>query len=78
MGLSEIILILFVVLLLFGADKLPEMARTLGKTIRQIRDATNEIKTEIEQSTHQATDIDTKFIADTQKEIDKLKNDLTK
>ncbi|AVM51014.1 twin-arginine translocase TatA/TatE family subunit [Capnocytophaga sp. oral taxon 878] len=78
MGLSEIILILFVVLLLFGADKLPEMARTLGKTIRQIRDATNEIKTEIEQSTHQATDIDTKFITDTQKEIDKLKNDLTK
>ena len=78
MGLSEIILILFVVLLLFGADKLPEMARTLGKTIRQIRDATNEIKTEIEQSTHQSTDIDTKFIADTQKEIDKLKNDLTK
>ena len=51
---------------------------TLGKTIRQICDATNEIKTEIEQSIHQATDIDAKFIADTQKEIDKLKNDLTK
>ena len=41
-------------------------------------DATNEIKTEIEQSIHQTTDIDTKFIADTQKEIGKLKNDLTK
>ena len=41
-------------------------------------DATNEIKTEIEQSTHQPTNIDTKFIADTQKEIGKLKNDLTK
>ena len=51
---------------------------TLGKTIRQMCDATNEIKTEIEQSIHQATDIDTKFIADTQKEIGKFKNDLTK
>ena len=53
-------------------------AVTLGKTISQICDATNEIKTEIEQSIHQTTDIDTKFIADTQKEIGKLKNDLTK
>lgn len=40
---------------------------TLGRTIRQIYNATNEIKAEIEQSIHQATDIDIKFIADTQK-----------
>lgn len=39
----------------------------LGRTIRQICDATNEIKTEIEQSIHQVTDIDIKFIADTPK-----------
>jgi hypothetical protein len=40
---------------------------TLGRTIRQIYNATNEIKAEIEQSMHQATDIDIKFIADTSK-----------
>ena len=62
----------------FTSYNKPFQARALGKTIRQMCDATNEIKTEIEQSIHQTTDIDTKFIADTQKEIGKLKNDLTK
>jgi sec-independent translocation protein mttA/hcf106 len=77
MGFSEIVFIFLAVLLLFGPNKLPEIARGLGKTIRQVRDATNEIKTEITREANKATEVDTKIIDDTQKEIDKLKEQLT-
>ena len=66
MGISEIIFILFMVLILFGADKLPEVARGLGKTMRQLRDATDEIKTEIHHHINHTG-------IDTQKEIEELK-----
>lgn len=46
----EIAFILFIVLLVFGADKIPSIARGLGKGMRQIKDATNEIKSEISKS----------------------------
>ena len=41
-GGPEIILILFVILLLFGAKKIPELAKGLGKGIREFKDATKE------------------------------------
>ena len=47
---TEIIFISFIILLVFGADKIPSIARTLAKTITQIRNATNEIKSEIQKS----------------------------
>ena len=50
LGGSEVVLILFVVLLLFGAKKIPELARGLGKGIREFKDATSEIKRDIERS----------------------------
>lgn len=46
-GGGELIFILFIVLMLFGSDKIPEMARALGKGMRQLKDATNDIKSEI-------------------------------
>ncbi|MCK7532924.1 MAG: twin-arginine translocase TatA/TatE family subunit [Marinilabiliales bacterium] len=53
MGISgqEIIIILIVILILFGADKLPDIARTMGKGMREVRKATDEIKKEFESST---------------------------
>lgn len=75
MSFSEIFFILFIVLILFGADKIPEIARGLGKGMRQLRDATNEIKTEIRKSAEQ-NNIDTSFIDETQKEIDKVKEEI--
>lgn len=46
-GGSELIFIIFIALMLFGSDKIPEIARTLGKTMAQIKNATNDIKHEI-------------------------------
>lgn len=50
-GGSEIILILLFVLIFFGADKIPEFARALGKGMREFKKATDEIKSEINNST---------------------------
>lgn len=49
-GGGEIFLILLFVLLFFGAKQLPDIARTLGKGIREVRNATDEIKREITES----------------------------
>ncbi len=46
-GSSEMILIVFVALLLFGGEKLPEIARGLGKGIRDFKDASDGVKREI-------------------------------
>ncbi|WP_316821749.1 twin-arginine translocase TatA/TatE family subunit [Pedobacter gandavensis] len=47
MGSGEIMLILVVVLLLFGGKKLPELAKGLGKGIREFKDASEGVKREI-------------------------------
>lgn len=46
-GAQEFIIIAFVILLLFGGDKLPELARGLGKGIRDFKDASDGVKREI-------------------------------
>lgn len=50
LGGGEIMVILVAVLLLFGADKIPGIARSLGSGIREFKDATNGIRNEIERS----------------------------
>lgn len=72
---AEIAFVLFIVLMVFGADKVPEIARGLGKGMRQIKDATNDIKSEITKSAEeQGLDID--LTKDIKKEIDKVKEDV--
>ena len=44
---AEIFVIILVVLLILGADKVPEMARTIGKTVKSVREATDDIKYEL-------------------------------
>lgn len=69
---AEIGFILFIVLMVFGADKVPEIARGLGKGMRQIRNATDDIKKEITKSAEkQGMDL-----KDVTKEIDKVKEDV--
>ncbi|MGE9515973.1 MAG: Sec-independent protein translocase subunit TatA/TatB [Solitalea-like symbiont of Tyrophagus putrescentiae] len=50
LGTGEIILILLVVLILFGGKKLPELARGLGKGIREFKNASNDIKQDLEKT----------------------------
>ena len=50
LGGTEIFVIVFVILLFFGAKKLPELARGLGKGIREFKDATKDVKSEIDKS----------------------------
>ncbi len=47
---GEIAFIVFILVMVFGADKIPEIARGLGKGMRTIKSATNEIKHEITKS----------------------------
>ncbi|REH56561.1 sec-independent protein translocase protein TatA [Tenacibaculum gallaicum] len=74
-GGPEIFVILLIVVMLFGADKIPEIARGLGKGIRQIKDATNDIKKEINDSAKNQG-IDTDFVRDINKEVNEVKDNI--
>ena len=84
MAISEIVLIVFVALMLFGAKNIPEIARTLGKGMTQIKNATNDIKSEIQKSADFKEFEEIKNIAkfdenpaeNITKEIDKFKEDI--
>ena len=72
---GEIAFILFIAVMVFGADKLPEIARGLGKGMRVLKDATNDIKQEITKSAEK-NGIDTSITNDITKEFNKAKEDL--
>ena len=57
-GTSEILLVLGVVILFFGAKRIPELARGLGKGIREFKDATNDVKKEIDKEVNDVKRID--------------------
>ncbi len=70
---AEIFIILVIVVMLFGADKLPELARGLGKGMQQLKSATNEVKKEITESAKKQG-IDASITSDIQKDIKNIKN----
>ena len=78
-GGGELIFIIFIILMLFGSDKVPEMARTLGKAMAQLKNATNDIKSEIQKGA-EANGFDQKMLHDftygISSEIDKTKSNL--
>ncbi len=55
-GSGELLLILLVFLVLFGAKKIPEIARELGKGIREFKNATKEIAEELEDQPQERKD----------------------
>ncbi|WP_298489120.1 twin-arginine translocase TatA/TatE family subunit [uncultured Maribacter sp.] len=73
---AEIFFILFIVVMVFGADKVPGIAKGLGKGMRQLRDATDDIKREIKNSADKQG-IDTSFTDDIKKEIDEVKKNVS-
>ena len=62
-GGGELVFIMFVILMLFGSDKVPEMARTMGKAMAQLKNATNDIKSEIQKGA-EANGFDQKMLSD--------------
>lgn len=52
-GGGEMMLVLVVILIFFGANKIPELARGLGKGIREFKDASQEIRSEFENAGNQ-------------------------
>ncbi len=76
---TEIAFIIFIVVMVFGSDKIPEIARGLGKGMRIVKDATNDIKSEITKSAEKHgidTDIPTSITSDIKKEINQVKDDV--
>lgn len=78
-GGGELIFIMFIVLMLFGSDKVPEIARTMGKAMAQLKNATNDIKNEIHKGA-EANGLDQNMLNDftnnINSEIDKTKVNL--
>lgn len=72
---AEIFFIMFIVVMVFGADKIPGIAKGLGKGMRQLKDATEDIKKEIQKSAEKQG-IDTSFTDDIKKEIDQVKKNV--
>ena len=71
----EIGFVIFIVVLLFGADKIPEFARGLGKGINNIKHATNEIKHEIKTSKDKINK-DSNVSVQIKSEIEKVKSEI--
>ncbi len=55
-GGSEWILIILFVIIFFGAKRIPELARGLGKGIREFKDATKGVQNEIEEGINSTED----------------------
>lgn len=68
---SEVLVILIFILIFFGSKSIPGIAKSLGQTMRQIRDASNELQHEIKKSGMDIKkDINlSSFVDDTVKEI---------
>lgn len=49
---GELLVVLTFALLFFGSKGIPDLARTLGRTMRQVRDASNEVQREIQKGAH--------------------------
>lgn len=70
-GTTEVLIIFFAILLLFGAKKLPELARGMGKSIKEFKKAAHEVEEDIR------TSIDSEESVQNKEEntIDTSKND---
>lgn len=71
LGGGEIVLIIFVMLLMFGAKGIPNIAKGLGKGIREFKDAANSIQKDIHSSTGGITEHINEQIQEVKKEIEK-------
>jgi sec-independent protein translocase protein TatA len=71
---GEVIIVLLFILIFFGADKIPGFARTMGRTIRQIKDATSDIQRDIQNSARDVKDQFHEQSSDFQKSVRQAKD----
>ena len=72
---TEIVFILFIVIMVFGADNIPDIAKGLGKGMRTLKNASNDIKTEIQRSAEKQG-IDADLTKNINEEINKVKEEI--
>jgi TatA/E family protein of Tat protein translocase len=75
-GLPELLIIAAIALIVFGPNKLPELARAFGKAMREFKKATEEVKESFEAETRELDELkstitDDKVLADLAEEISK-------
>jgi sec-independent protein translocase protein TatA len=56
LGWSELLIILFLVLIFFGPRRLPDVAEAIGKSIRRFKKASKDIKKELDSSSSDVTE----------------------
>ncbi|ODS88860.1 MAG: preprotein translocase [Chryseobacterium sp. SCN 40-13] len=66
LGFSEILVVMLVIVVLFGPDKIPQIARDLGSGVRKMKGAVEDIKTEILKETDNP-------VSEIKREIEKVK-----
>ena len=72
LGGGEVLIILVFALIFFGSKKIPEMAKGLGKGMREMKDAMQGIKSDINESIN--LDEEKKIVEDIKKDIDDSNN----
>ncbi|WP_425077760.1 twin-arginine translocase TatA/TatE family subunit [Psychroserpens sp. S379A] len=75
-GTPEVMFILVIAVMVFGADKIPEVAKGLGKGMRSLRDASNEVKSEIKKSSIESQKLETNVTQDIKEEITKVRDEI--
>lgn len=71
LSFGELFIVFSVILLFFGADSIPKIARTLGRGIRQMKDATQDIQNDIRKSASDITKEVKEIESDVKKSLDK-------
>ncbi len=71
LGGGEVFIIVLFIIMFFGSDKLPGIAKGIGKGLREINDAKNQIQNEIQKSTSGIREEIEKHTSEMQSEIDK-------
>lgn len=74
-GGPEVFIILLIVVMVFGADKIPEIARGLAKGMSQVRNATDDIKKEITKNVEKSG-VDVNVTKDIKKAVDDVKENI--
>jgi sec-independent protein translocase protein TatA len=77
LGGGELMLVFLAFLLLFGSSKIPELAKGLGKGLRELKKATDDIKRELSENTGGITQEITDTASDIRRNISEITTNIT-